>query len=483
MVPFGGWEMPLQYAGIAAEHEAVRTAAGLFDVSHMGELELAGTDALAALQRFTANDPGRLEVGQAQYSALTTPEGTVVDDLLVYRLAPDHFLLVVNAANVDTDLRWMRDALRAGSGSEPADAVVIDTSARYALIALQGPRAEAILQPLTGVELQTIPAFAFATGEVGNARATIARTGYTGEDGFELLVPPAAAEAAWNSVLAAGEGHGLVPAGLGARDTLRLEAGMRLHGQDMDRTTTLLEAGLGWLVNWEKGPFIGRDALAAEREAGPARRLAGFEMIDRGIARHGCDVYAIDAGAADAAIGQVTSGTLTPHLRKAIGMGVRSGGGGEARYRTADRRPGHAPARARGPDAVLSEATMSYPTDLRYTKDHEWIRIEGETGRIGVTDYAQQQLGDVVFVDLPEAGSALTKGEQFGSIESVKAVSDLYAPMSGRVVEVNGALRDQPELVNQDPHGAWMIAIAVDDASEVDDLLDTDGYRSLIGVA
>ncbi len=320
MVPFGGWEMPLQYAGIAAEHEAVRTAAGLFDVSHMGELELAGTDALAALQRFTANDPGRLEVGQAQYSALTTPEGTVVDDLLVYRLAPDHFLLVVNAANVDTDLRWMRDALRAGSGSEPADAVVIDTSARYALIALQGPRAEAILQPLTGVELQTIPAFAFATGEVGNARATIARTGYTGEDGFELLVPPAAAEAAWNSVLAAGEGHGLVPAGLGARDTLRLEAGMRLHGQDMDRTTTLLEAGLGWLVNWEKGPFIGRDALAAEREAGPARRLAGFEMIDRGIARHGCDVYAIDAGAADAAIGQVTSGTLTPHLRKAIGM-------------------------------------------------------------------------------------------------------------------------------------------------------------------
>ena len=317
MVPFGGWEMPLQYAGIAAEHEAVRTAAGLFDVSHMGELELAGADALAVLQRVTANDAARLEVGQAQYSALTTPEGTVVDDLVVYRLAADHFLLVVNAANVETDLRWIREALAA---SEPADAVVLDTSARYALLALQGPRAEAILQPLTGVELRTVVGFAFATGEVGNARATIARTGYTGEDGFELLVAPAAAEGVWNHVMLAGEEHGLVPAGLGARDTLRLEAGMRLHGQDMDRTTTLLEAGLGWLVNWEKGPFIGRDALVSEREAGPARRLAGFEMIDRGIARHGCDVYAGDAGAADEVVGRVTSGTLTPHLKKAIGM-------------------------------------------------------------------------------------------------------------------------------------------------------------------
>ena len=320
MVPFGGWEMPLQYTGIAAEHEAVRTAAGLFDVSHMGQLELAGTDALATLQRITPNDAARLDVGQAQYSALTTTEGTVVDDLVVYRLAPDHFLLVVNAANIETDLRWIRNAIAASEESQPPDAFAINTSARYALIALQGPRAEAILQPLTGVELVTVPAFAFATGEVGNARATIARTGYTGEDGFELLVAPAAAESVWSTVLAAGEGYGLVPAGLGARDTLRLEAGMRLHGQDMDRSTSLLEAGLGWLINWEKGLFVGRDALAAERAAGLARRLVGFEMIDRGIARSGCDVYAADAEATDAPIGRVTSGTLTPHLKKAIGM-------------------------------------------------------------------------------------------------------------------------------------------------------------------
>ena len=318
MVPFGGWKMPLQYAGIAAEHRAVRTAAGLFDVSHMGELELAGADALATLQQMTANDASRLETGEAQYSALTTPEGTVVDDLVVYRLAPEHFLLVVNAANVAMDLAWIRQGIASAATTHAPDAVVIDTSARYALIALQGPRAEAILQPLTGVELHTLPPFAFASGEVDNVRATIARTGYTGEDGFELLVAPAAAAAVWMRLLEAGAGEGLVPAGLGARDTLRLEAGMRLHGQDMDRTTTLIEAGLRWMIAWEKGPFTGRDALAAERESGSSRRLVGFEMIDRGIARPGYEVY--DTGEAGAAIGRVTSGTLTPHLRRAIGM-------------------------------------------------------------------------------------------------------------------------------------------------------------------
>lgn len=320
MVPFGGWEMPLQYAGIAAEHRAVRTAAGLFDVSHMGELELAGTDALAMLQQMTANDASRLETGEAQYSALTTPEGTIVDDLVVYRLAAEHFLLVVNAANAATDLTWIRRGIASAATRRTPDAVVIDTSARYALIALQGPRAEGILQPLTGVELHTISPFGFASGEVGNVRATIARTGYTGEDGFELLVAPAGAATVWTCLLEAGAGDGLVPAGLGARDTLRLEAGMRLHGQDMDPTTTLIEAGLRWMIAWEKGPFTGRDALAAERESGPSRRLVGFEMIDRGIARPGYAVHEAGADEAGAAIGRVTSGTLTPHLRRAIGM-------------------------------------------------------------------------------------------------------------------------------------------------------------------
>lgn len=310
MTPFGGWDMPLQYSGIAEEHRAVRTAAGLFDVSHMGEVEIAGDDALAAVQRIASNDARKLEPGRAQYSALTTPEGTVVDDVLVYQLAAGHYLLVINAANIAKDVAWIRKGI-----APVGDAVAVNASSRYALIALQGPRAVEILQALTAVELDTIGYYTFASGEVANVRATISRTGYTGEDGFELFVPPQQADAVWTALLAAGGGHGLLPAGLGARDTLRLEAGMRLSGQDMDETTTLIEAGLGWTVGWDKESFIGREALLDQKRTGPARRLVGFEMLDRGIARHDHAVYA----GADR-VGRVTSGTLTPFLQKAVGM-------------------------------------------------------------------------------------------------------------------------------------------------------------------
>ena len=310
MVAFGGWELPLEYAGIAAEHRAVRERAGLFDVSHMGEVEIAGGDALAAVQRICCNDAAALEVGQAQYSALTTHEGTFVDDLLVYRLAADHFLLVVNAANVDTDCAWIREEIRPAG-----DAVAVNASSRYALLALQGPAAEGILQPLTGVELADLRYYWFANGEVAGVRATISRTGYTGEDGFELFVAPQAARRVWDALLDAGASAGLQPAGLGARDTLRLEAAMRLFGSEMDGTTTVLEAGLGWIVDWDKGAFNGREALAGQKQAGLARRLAGFEMLDRGIARHGYDVLI-----GGERVGRVTSGTHTPFLDKAIGM-------------------------------------------------------------------------------------------------------------------------------------------------------------------
>ncbi len=310
MVGFGGWEMPVEYSGIREEHLAVRTAAGLFDVSHMGEIEIAGGDALAGVQRLTSNDASRLVVGQAQYSALTTPEGTLVDDLLVYKLADGHYMLVVNAANIAKDYAWIREQL-GGVG----DAVAVNTSRRYALIALQGPEAAAILQPLTGVELDAMGYYTFATGEVSNVRATISRTGYTGEDGFELFVPPHAADEVWTALLRAGEPRGLRPTGLGARDTLRLEAAMRLYGQDLDDTTTLLEAGLGWIVGWEKDEFVGKAALVAQRAEGVARRLVGFEMLDRGIARHGYGVFR-----GDERVGEVTSGTQTPYLNKAIGM-------------------------------------------------------------------------------------------------------------------------------------------------------------------
>lgn len=310
MVPFAGWEMPVEYSGISDEHLAVRTRAGLFDVSHMGEIEVAGRDAAAALQRITSNDAGKLKVGQAHYSGLLTGEGTFVDDLLVYRLAPDHFMLVVNASNTVKDYRWIADRLK-----DAGDAVAVDNSARYALIALQGPAAREILQPLTAVPLDEMKYYAFAAGEIAGARGTISRTGYTGEDGFEMFVPPHMAERLWDALLDAGSGVDLRPAGLGARDTLRLEAAMRLYGNDIDDTTTPLEAGLEWIVSWSKGDFVGREALERQRDQGVSRRLVGFEVTDRAIARHGYPVLVEGVQA-----GMVTSGTQTPFLKKAIGM-------------------------------------------------------------------------------------------------------------------------------------------------------------------
>jgi len=310
MVAFGGWDMPVEYSGIAAEHLAVRTRAGLFDVSHMGEIEIAGRDALAAVQFLASNDAARLRPGQAQYSALLTEHGSFVDDVLVYRLADPHFLVVVNAANIEKDHAWIAQHIRAAG-----DVVAVNASARYALLALQGPRALEILQPLTGIDLQAVKYYWFATGEVAGVRATISRTGYTGEDGFEIFVAPPAAERVWDALVQAGRPAGLLPAGLGARDTLRLEAAMRLYGHDIDETTTPLEAGLEWIVAWRKERFMGRDALVDQKAGGVARRLVGFEMIDRGIARQGYAVAIEGQG-----VGRVTSGTQTPFLRKAIGL-------------------------------------------------------------------------------------------------------------------------------------------------------------------
>ena len=310
MVSFGGWDMPVEYSGIVAEHMAVRTRAGLFDVSHMGEIEIAGKDALAAVQRISSNDASKLQVGQAQYSGLLTPLGTFVDDLLVYRLGPQHFLLVVNAGNIEKDYAWIAEHI-----TPAGDAVAVNASSRYALLAVQGPEALDVVQPLTGVDLRAMKYYWFAHGEVASVRATISRTGYTGEDGFEIFVPPQSADRVWQAILEAGRSADLIPAGLGARDTLRLEAAMRLYGNDIDDTTTALEADLGWIVGWNKDDFIGAELLRRQKTAGVHRKIVGFEMMDRGIARHGYDVYVGGAVA-----GTVTSGTQTPYVKKAIGM-------------------------------------------------------------------------------------------------------------------------------------------------------------------
>jgi aminomethyltransferase len=313
MVEFGGWHMPVEYSGISDEHLTVRQAAGLFDVSHMGQIELAGADALAAIQWLSCNDASRLAVGQAQYAALTTDAGTFIDDILVYRLADDHYQLVVNAGSIVQDFEWISTYVASRGG----DVAVVNTSSRYALLALQGPAAESVLQTLTATPLDEIKYYWFETGEVAGVRATISRTGYTGEAGFEVFVPPAQSSQVWRALLEAGQAAGVKPCGLGARDTLRLEASMRLCGVDMDEETTVLEAGLGWIVGWKKDDFCGADVLRRQKDDGVGRRLVGFEMRDRAIARHGHAVVRDGQP-----VGVVTSGTHTPYLKKAIGLAM-----------------------------------------------------------------------------------------------------------------------------------------------------------------
>jgi aminomethyltransferase len=313
MVEFGGWDMPVEYSGITDEHLAVRTRAGVFDVSHMGEIEIAGAEALALVQWLTSNDASRLAVGQIQYSALTTPDGTFVDDVLVYRMADDHYMLVVNAGNIEKDHDW----IRARASERGGDAAIVNASARYALIALQGPEAQGVLQTLTAADLGAVKYYWFTHGEVAGVRATISRTGYTGEDGFEIFTPPAQAPRVWQALLDAGRPVDLKPCGLGARDTLRLEAAMRLCGSDMDDQTTVLEAGLGWIIGWKKPDFLGATRLREQKLNGVERRLAPFEMRDRAIARHGYNVIRDHEQ-----VGVVTSGTQTPFLKKAIGFAM-----------------------------------------------------------------------------------------------------------------------------------------------------------------
>jgi aminomethyltransferase len=308
MIPFGGWEMPVEYSGIAKEHTAVRTAAGLFDVSHMGELDIRGPEALDLIQYVTTNDAAKLTDGQAQYSAMAYPHGAVVDDVLVYRHDAEHFMLVVNAANISKDLEWIDSHNR-------VDASVENMSSQTALLALQGPKAMEILQPLTKLQLSDLAYYHFARANVLNVDTILSRTGYTGEDGFELYFSAPESERVWNGILEAGTSHGLLPAGLGARNTLRLEARYLLYGNDMDGTTTLLEAGLGWIVKLEKTEFLGRDALLKQKQEGTKRRLVGFEMLGKDIARDHYPVYTHGREA-----GQVTSGAPSITLKKNIGL-------------------------------------------------------------------------------------------------------------------------------------------------------------------
>ena len=308
MAEFGGWEMPIQYSGILEEHRAVRSAAGLFDVSHMGEIEIRGAEAGRLADFATTNHATKLHAGQAQYSGLLYPHGGFADDILVHKVAEDHYFLCVNAANQEKDFEHIRR-------HNHFDARVEFASDDYAQLAIQGPKALATLQKLTRENLTSIRYYWFRDSEVAGAAARIARTGYTGEDGFEIYIALAEAERIWNDLLRAGEAFGIKPCGLGARNTLRLEAAYALYGHEIDASITPLEAGLSWIVKFDKGEFVGREALERQKESGWKRRLAGFEMLGRAIARDGCEVY-IDGAAA----GWVTSGSPSPTLGRNIGL-------------------------------------------------------------------------------------------------------------------------------------------------------------------
>lgn len=306
-IDFGGWELPVQFSSIKEEHEAVRTKAGLFDVSHMGEVWITGTDSEAFIQQLVTNDVSKLVEGKAMYAAMCYEDGGTVDDLLVYKFGPERYLLVVNASNIDKDVKWMKQNVQ-------GDVQIDDQSSEWGLLALQGPAAVEILQPLTETDLQAVKFFTFTEGQVAGQDVVISRTGYTGEDGFELYARNAALPKLWTTLLEEGAEHGLVPAGLGARDTLRFEACLPLYGQELSKDISPLEAGIGFAVKTAKESFIGKDAIVAK---GKPRKLVGIEMIDKGIPRHGYPVL-VDGQV----VGEVTTGTQSPTLKKNIGLAL-----------------------------------------------------------------------------------------------------------------------------------------------------------------
>ncbi len=308
MVDFAGWEMPVQYSSVVAEHHAVRTRAGLFDVSHMGEIEFLGQGALESANRLISNDLARCSDGQAAYAGLLNDRGGFVDDVVAYRFSPERIFICVNAANREKDFRWMTER---APGVKP-----INRSDDYAQLALQGPNAAQILQRMTATELSTLGTYRFTEGNVAGVHCIISRTGYTGEDGFELYCSPEEAEKLWFALLEKGEADGLTPAGLGARDSLRTEMKYALYGNDIDDDHTPLEAALSWIVKMEKGDFVGRQALQRQKAEGVRRKLVGFEIAEGGIPRHGYPILAQGQK-----VGEVTSGTMGPSVKKAIGIG------------------------------------------------------------------------------------------------------------------------------------------------------------------
>lgn len=311
LVPFAGWEMPVQYSGVMDEHKSVREAAGLFDVSHMGEIDVKGKEALHFIQKVTTNDASRLDAGQAQYSLICYPDGGIVDDTIVYKFDDEHYMLCINASNTDKDWNWLKE-----QHNGEFKAQIKNVSDDYALIALQGPMAPTILEKLAGTNLSSLKSFHFDFITLVNTKTMVSKTGYTGETGFEIFVEPQKAAELWKAIMETGAPYGLKPAGLGARDTLRLEMKYTLYGNDIDAGTSPLEANLAWAVKLDKGNFTGKDVLMRQKEEGTHRKLICIKVREKGIPRQG---YEIHSG--EKRIGIVTSGTMSPSLGTGIAMG------------------------------------------------------------------------------------------------------------------------------------------------------------------
>jgi len=454
MVPFAGHSMPVQFpTGILVEHQQVRSAAGLFDVSHMGQLSLIGpsfAETAAALEGLTPGNLSGLAPGRMRYTVLLNEEGGVIDDLMVTRPADEdaggRVQLVVNADRRARDIAHLRERLPA--------TIALDHHADRALLALQGPRAaEMMAAHVAGAE-----AFAFMSATAclfDGLACEVSRSGYTGEDGYEISMQEDHAVAMTEALLA----HAAVlPIGLGARDSLRLEAGLCLYGHDLDETTSPVEADIEFTIakrRREAGDFPGAARILAELRDGPSRKRIGLTLEGRAPARAGAEI--LDSEGVQ--IGVVTSGSFAPSL----GVAIR------------DRHALCSPPILQ--ETYLRSRTMS----TRYTNDHEWVRIDGDTALIGISNYAQEQLGDIVFVELPEIGKFLKKGDEIAVVESVKAASEVYAPAGGEVVAANSALADDPEKVNAAAEtDGWLIRVKLADATDLEPLMDGDAYRAFL---
>ncbi|HEV8437465.1 MAG TPA: glycine cleavage system aminomethyltransferase GcvT [Methylomirabilota bacterium] len=478
-----GFARGMHYGGHIVEHRAVREAVSLCDVSHMGEIDIEGPDALALVQKLITNDARPLEVDQALYSVMCDESGTIIDDLVCYRLAPDRFLWVVNVTKTDEDYGWV---LRHARGME---VTVKNVSTDTALLALQGPESREVLQRLTKADLSGLRYYRLTRTIMHTAHAEvecmISRTGYTGERGYEIMVARDLAPWVWDELLLAGRPLGIVPHGVAARESLRTEAGYLLNGNDMDAVTNPFEAGLGWVVKLSKD-FIGKKALQAIRDQGVTRTLVGIEVEGRHVIRYGYGLYRNGA-----AIGRVTSGPLSPSLTgRSLGLGYVSAEHAvpgtaievDIRGTRYGARVAATPFRRRRVREEPAASTYS-PYELRYSPSHVWARRHGreDVVTLGLSDFGQRSLGDILFAELPRVGDAATAGTSLGWLDSYRRPFDIVSPVTGEVVAVDGALPERPEHINAYPYArAGLVTVRMTRPSEYETLMSFEDYAQVV---